>query len=66
MKKIYIKHIVMKLKNRQDVSNVLNYFTSKNVINKIILNIINKIFQDVFKIDIERNIKRCYHCVSWI
>ena len=39
MKKIYIKYGV-KLKNRQDVSNVLNCFTSKK--------------QDVFKIDTEK------------
>ena len=37
MKKICIKHVVMKLRNRQNVSNVYNCFMSKNVINKIFL-----------------------------
>jgi len=30
-KDLYIKHVVMKFKNHQDISNVLNCFTSKNV-----------------------------------
>ena len=41
----------MKLKNRQDVSNVFNCFMSKNV-------------QDIFKIDTGKDIEGCCHCIS--